>query len=236
VIILKNKVAAGRRSASPRKTRTGVSLLLEGLTPRLCRSGARAAISVGEQGRAPVPAERENYSSGLFAGLQRAITDFAADQPFAQVRMKLQEHYGFEIGESTIQRIALAHAKTIFEAGRVTPVFPEMPGQHKDIIAQPDGGMIPIVEPDARQKDTRKGKTLSWRETKVCMAHAQRSTAPVYAGTIEGGVEIAGRQLFDCALWAGFGTNFSRSCGRGWSALDRGPGGGAIWRPRQLLD
>jgi hypothetical protein len=139
--------------------------------------------------------------------LQRAITDFAADQPFAQARMKLQEHYGLEIGESTIQRIALGHAKTIFEASRVIPVFPETPGQHKDIIAQTDGGMVPIVEPDARQTDKRKGKTLSWREAKISMAHAKGSTTPVYAGTIEGGVEIAGQQLFECAVRAGFGAN-----------------------------
>ena len=144
---------------------------------------------------------------GCSRALQRAITDFAADQPFAQVRMKLQEHYGFEIGESTIQRIALGHAKNIFEASRAIPVFPETPGKHKDIIAQTDGGMVPIVEPDASQKDKRKGKTLSWREAKISMAHAKGSTTPVYAGTIEGGVEIAGRQLFACAVRAGFGAN-----------------------------
>src|SRR6202020_430839 len=121
--------------------------------------------------------------------------------------MKLQEHYGFEIGESTIQRIALGHAKNIFEGSREIPVFPETPGQHKDIIAQTDGGMVPIVEPDASQKDKRKGKTLSWREAKISMAHAKGSTTSVYAGTIEGGVEIAGRQLFECAVRAGFGAN-----------------------------
>ena len=134
---------------------------------------------------------------GCSRALQRAITDFAADQPFAQVRMKLQEHYGFEIGESTIQRIALGHAKNIFEASRVIPGFPETPGRHKDIIAQTDGGMVPIVEPDASQKDKRKGKTLSWREAKISMAHAKGSTTPVYAGMIEGGVEIAGHQLLN---------------------------------------
>ena len=121
--------------------------------------------------------------------------------------MKLQEHYGLEIGESTIQRIALGHAKNIFEASRIIPVFPETPGERQPIIAQTDGGMVPIVEPDARQKDKRKGKTLSWREAKISMAHAKGSTTPVYAGTIEGGVEIAGRQLFECAVRAGFGAN-----------------------------
>jgi hypothetical protein len=144
---------------------------------------------------------------GCSRALQRAITDFAADQPFAQVRMKLQEHYGFEIGESTIQRIAFGHAKNIFGASRAIPVFPETPGKHKNIIAQTDGGMVPIVEPDARQKDKRKGKTLAWREAKISLAHAQGSTTPVYAGTIEGGVEIAGQQLFECAVRAGFGAN-----------------------------
>jgi hypothetical protein len=139
--------------------------------------------------------------------LQRAITDFAADQPFAQVRSKLQEHYGFEIGESTIQRITLGHAKNMFEASKVTHVFPETPGERQPIIAQTDGSRIPIVEPDSRQKDKRKGKTLSWREAKISMAHAKGSATPAYAGTIEGGVETAGRQLFECAVRAGFGAH-----------------------------
>jgi hypothetical protein len=148
---------------------------------------------------------------GCSRPLQRAITDFAADQPFALARLKLLEHYGFEIGESTIQRITLGHAQTLhaqslFEAGLASQDFPETPGRHKQIVAQTDGGMIPIVAPDESQKDKRKGKTLSWREAKLCLAHAKGSQTPVYAGTIEGGVETAGRQLFACAVRAGFGT------------------------------
>ena len=138
------------------------------------------------------------------------ITDFAADQPFAQARLKLREHYGFEIGESTIQRITLGHAQAMHaqaEAGLDRQEFPQAAGCHKQIVAQTDGGMIPIVEPDAGQKDKRKGKTLSWREAKICLAHAKGSQTPCYAGTIEGGVETAGRQLLACAVRAGFGAN-----------------------------
>ena len=138
--------------------------------------------------------------------MQRAITDFAADTPFAQVRLKLREHYGFEIGESTIQRIALGHGQAMFETGRASPDFPETPGRHKQIVAQIDGGMVPIVTPDADRKDRRKGKTLSWREAKISLAHAKGSRTPVYAGGIEGGVEAAGQQLFACAVRAGFGA------------------------------
>jgi hypothetical protein len=139
--------------------------------------------------------------------LQRAITDFAADDPFDQARSKLKEHYGVEIGESTIQRTAFGHAENILEMNRVAAGYPETPVRHKHIIAQIDGGMIPIVEPDDGQKDKRKGKKLSWKEAKISLAHAKGSRTPVYAGTIEGGVETAGQQLFDCAVKAGFGTD-----------------------------
>jgi hypothetical protein len=139
--------------------------------------------------------------------LQRAITDFAADDPFAQVALKLREHYGFEIGESTIQRVTLGHARAIFESGRPSLAFPKAPGRHKQIVAQIDGGMIPVVEPAADQKDKRKGKKLSWKEAKISLAHAKGSRTPVYGGGIEGGVEVAGQRLFDCAVRAGFGAD-----------------------------
>ena len=132
--------------------------------------------------------------------------DFAADDPFARVALKLREHYGFEIGESTIQRIALGHARAIFESGCSSPEFPKEPGRHKQIVAQIDGGMVPVVMPDATRTDKRKGKTLSWREAKISLAHAKGSRTPVYGGGIEGGVEEAGRRLFACAVRAGFGA------------------------------
>ena len=143
---------------------------------------------------------------GCSRPLQRAIVDLAADDAFAQARSKLREHYGFEIGESTMQRITLGHARNIFEASRVSAVFPEASG-HKHIVAETDGGMVPIVEPGAGQNDKRKGKRVLWREAKICLAHAKGSQTPVFAGTIEGGAEVAGRQLFACAVRAGFGAN-----------------------------
>ena len=143
---------------------------------------------------------------GCSRPLQRAIVDFAADQPFAQARAKLREHYGFEIGESTIQRITFGHAEAMFEAEQEEFDFPEVSGSSKPIIVETDGGMVPVVEPDATQSDKRKGKTLAWREAKLSLAHAQGSVTPVCAGAIEGGAEVAGRQVLKCAIRAGFGT------------------------------
>jgi hypothetical protein len=144
---------------------------------------------------------------GCSRPLQRAIVDFAADDPFARVALKLREHYGFEIGESTVQRITLGHAQAMFASGGDEVEFPKASGRHEQIVAQIDGGMIPVMAPDASQKDRRKGKTLSWREAKISLAHAKGSRTPVYGGGIEGGVEDAGRRLFACAVRAGFGAD-----------------------------
>ena len=75
--------------------------------------GPGAAISVGEAARASFRARCEG---------------------------ELQEHYGFAIGESTIQRITFAHAEAMYEAGREELEFPEAPGLRKPIIVETDGG------------------------------------------------------------------------------------------------
>ena len=126
---------------------------------------------------------------GCSRPLQRAIVDFAADDPFARVALKLREHYGFGIGESTIQRIALGHAWAIFETGRPSLEFPNAPGRHKQIVAQIDGGMIPVVTPATEQKDKRKGKTLSWKEAKIALAHA--ANPPANLNQPDGSLNVA---------------------------------------------
>jgi hypothetical protein len=161
----------------------------------------------GRQRVRPFVTEAKVSPLGCSRRLQRVIVDFASDQAFAQARAKLREHYGFEIGESTIQRTTIAHARAMFEAGRADLEFPESPGLARPIIVETDGGMVPIVEPSREEKDKRRAKKLSWREAKLSLAHAQGSRTPIYAGSIEGGVEEAGRQLLSCAVRAGFGAN-----------------------------
>ena len=75
----------------------------------------------------------------------------------------------------------------------------------RTVIVEMDGGMVPIVEADALQKDRRKGKTLHWKEAKLCLAHEAGSNTLSYGGTLQGDVGEAGKQLFCCARIAGFG-------------------------------
>lgn len=171
-------------------------------------------------------AHSANVSSrGCSRRLQRVVTDFGADLPFAQVMDKLVEHYGIVIAESTIRRITLWHAQALFE---LTPQSQQWPTQSgcEVIIAQTDGGMVPIVAPSATQSDKRKGKELYWKESKLCLAHPQGSVSPVFAGTLQGDAQVAGQQLFACATHAGFGINTHVHV----------VGDGAPWIERQVQD
>lgn len=118
---------------------------------------------------------------------------------------KLVEHYGVVLAESTIRQITQGHAQIMFETQVLDEAWPTKPGCAA-VIVEMDGGMVPIVEPDETQKDKRKGKQLSWKEAKVCLAHAQGSKTLAFGGTLRGNVDQAGRQMFHCAMVAGFGT------------------------------
>ena len=138
--------------------------------------------------------------------LQRVVTDFGADQPFAQAMDKLVEHYGIVLSESTIARITEGHAKAIFETAPAPQGWPTQAGTRTPIIVETDGGMVPIVEIDEMQADKRKGKKLRWSEAKISIAHAQGSKTLAFGGTLKGDVDVAGQCLFDCAIKVGFGT------------------------------
>lgn len=73
------------------------------------------------------------------------------------------------------------------------------------IIAEMDGGMVPIVEPDEEQVDKRKGKALFWKEAKLGLAHVSGSKTLQYGGTLEQDVDLAGKALLACAVRAGLG-------------------------------
>ena len=145
---------------------------------------------------------------GCSRPLQRTVTDFGADLPFAQVMDKLVEHYGIVLGESTIRHITEGHAQTIFAAAqRASPDSLRPRGTSAVVIVEMDGGMVPIVVPDAASEDRRKGKKLLWKEAKICLAHPQGSKTLAYGGTLQGDVDTAGEQLLACATRAGFGRH-----------------------------
>ena len=122
---------------------------------------------------------------------------------------KLVEHYGILLGESTIRRITEGHARRIFEGAQAVGAgaWPQAHGHSAVVVAEMDGGMVPVVVPDAASADRRKGKRLQWKEAKLCLAHPQGSKTLTYGGTVQGDVDTAGLQLLRCAESAGFGKS-----------------------------
>lgn len=138
--------------------------------------------------------------------LQRVVTDFGADVAFGQVVAKLREHYGVELATETIRSIVEGHAQRMFEQQTFEEEWPQTVGEPL-LIAEMDGGMVPIVVVDDTQTDHRRGKRLEWKEAKLTLAHAVGKTTLHYGATLQGGVDEAGRWLLDCAQRAGLGVN-----------------------------
>jgi hypothetical protein len=138
--------------------------------------------------------------------LQRVVTDFGADVAFGQVVGKLREHYGVTLAEETIRGIVEGHAQAMYAQQTFEEDWPDTAGEPL-LVAQMDGGMVPIVVVDEAQADRRKGKRLEWKEAKLTLAHAVGKTTLHYGATLQGGVDAAGRWLLECAHRAGLGVN-----------------------------
>ena len=135
--------------------------------------------------------------------LQRVVTDFASDLPYARAAVKVKEHYGINLSASHIRQTTMIHAQALYE----NETLNSLPSNGQDIetiIAEMDGCMVPVVEINEENDDRRKGKTLLWKELKLCLAHPVGSNDSVFGGTFSGGVEGAGKQLHRCAKLAGF--------------------------------
>jgi hypothetical protein len=150
----------------------------------------------------------EVHAHSYSRGLERAISDFGADNAFGIVNKKLKEHYGITVPTGAARKITEYHAQQIsLMAEMVKLSCPEA----DIVIAECDGSMIPIVETftvldsssDKKDsQDRRKHKRLFWKEARLSMAHAKGSITPIFAGTMDS-VEVAGKQLLMCVKQAG---------------------------------
>lgn len=121
---------------------------------------------------------------GYSKRLQRAMTDFGAEESFSRAARRVREHYGIEVPASAIRRTTFAHGKAILETGQKikSPATRQM-------VTEMDGSMIPVVQPGSGS-DRRKGKTLLWREVRLCCARSVGQAQRIYGATL-GSVENA---------------------------------------------
>lgn len=141
--------------------------------------------------------------------LQRVITDFGADVPFAQVQEKIHEHYGIHIANGAAATITEKHANRLNETD-MTPALRPIKGAEPGaltLIAEIDGSMIPIVQTGkadvAGPQDRRKTRKVFWKEAKLSMIRRKDDVTPLFAVTL-GDAAAAGVDLMRLARAAGF--------------------------------
>jgi Uncharacterised protein family (UPF0236) len=142
---------------------------------------------------------------GYSLGLQRALTDFGADEPFATAAAKVREHYGITVPVSAVRTVTEAHGTAMRAAQPQGSPWPTTPGV-PCLIVEMDGSMVPRVDTASPGPgvDRRKTRRLSWTEARLCLVRAPGSVTPRVGGTM-GSATAAGDQLWECAVAAGVG-------------------------------
>lgn len=144
---------------------------------------------------------------GCSRRLERALTDFGADEAFAPAAAKVREHYGVEVGASRVRRVCLHHA-TRLAAAPVQPCTTLRAQGPAWIVAEADGCMLPIVETTTAPPaaDKRRHRKVRWQEARVVAAQAHGEVTTHYDATL-GEVAEAGARWSRVAQAAGWGVN-----------------------------
>lgn len=157
--------------------------------------------------------------------VQRALTDFGADDAFAVAAKKFAEHYGVEVSVYRTCRTTYKHARRMQEQSPAP--CRALPGKGaKSLLAEADGCMVPTVKTDHAPPgaDRRKYRQPEWKEMRLVAARDVDKAQTHYAATMDG-VEAAGD------LW----ENVARRAGRAMDTRVHGVGDGATWVAAQCL-
>jgi hypothetical protein len=177
----------------------------------------------------PFAESAEVQCRGYSGPLQRTITDFGADQAFARIAEKLQEHYGIQVPTTMARAITEKHGAAMLAGEPLQSQVPGQPGV-KQLIAEIDGSLVPIVQtaPLSGQlpcSDKRKNRRVEWKQARLSLVRRDGSVTPKFAATL-GSAEQAGAQLLDLALRAGMGSQ----------SRVHGLGDGADWIYQQVQE
>ena len=86
------------------------------------------------------------------------------------------------------------------------------------MITEMDGSLVPVMQP-GKGLDARKGKTLLWREARLCLARGVEQTAGVYGAT------PWARRILSSVVW----RETALQAGLHDRAFVHGVGDGAPW-------
>lgn len=160
----------------------------------------------------PFCLEAQVKHRGYSLRLQRVLTDFGSEVSFGQAVSRVKEHYAIDVPVEAVRQHTLRHGKAI-----ITLVAADAAKPAAQLITQMDGSMIPVMQPGSGE-DARQGRSLFWREVRLCCARQYGQATALYGATL-GSAETAS--------WLWRAT--AQSAGLGDQTRVHGVGDGAPW-------
>lgn len=173
-------------------------------------------------GARPVQDELGVVARGRSERLQRALTDFGAEESFANAAKRFEEHYGWAVGRTSILRLvegvaeeAEEFVKAKLATGREQSESPRPPQAEVAqmlieldgceirtgrLLPAPDTGKTEVRNLDKRRRETE------WRDVRMGLARPLTEVDPTYVGLLAKYPEVVS-QLVGAAGLRGLSSN-----------------------------
>lgn len=164
--------------------------------------------STGDSAR-PVKEELGITHQGRSRALERALTDFGAEESFGHAAERFAEHYGFPVDRTTVMRVteAAAIAAEAFVQERLRSAADSAQGEADQLLIELDGceirtgtleaASIPATTP-IRGAPCRR-RVEQWREVRVGLARQLDEVEPTYVAAMAPYPEVVS-SLVDAAV------------------------------------
>lgn len=154
--------------------------------------------------------------------LERAMTDFGAEESFGQADRRLLEHYGFSVGPSTLRRVVEGHARQMESQvarrlEQATREFETQPPAHRPGVARMltelDGceirtGTLELAQNGERspvRKLPKRKRNEAWREVRVGLSRPLDQVDPTYVARMDKYPAVV-KQVFGAACVRGLSS------------------------------
>lgn len=169
----------------------------------------------------PLAEEMNIKHCGRSLLVNRALTDFGAEDSFDRAAKRFKEHYNFEIGSSAVDRATKESANMAAEyiekklSGATAADREDMAGSVDTMLVEMDGCQIRTARfvKDSSTKETtavydnpKKRKLVNWRDVRLGFARPLESDKKTFVGGMDSYPAVVSR-LHDAAVMEGMDSS-----------------------------
>jgi len=175
----------------------------------------------------PVASRWKLHHRGRTRAVERALTDFGAEESFGQASKRFEEHYGFAVERTTVLRVVEEHARRAekyvnerLDAARDSFDQPiaTRPGVER-MLVELDGCEIrtgvleaaPVAERCPVRAVNKRVRKEAWRDVRVGFARVPEEVSSTYVARMDSYPVVVG-QLFAAACERGQSTSTAVTC------------------------